>query len=149
MFFTSVKNRVLYPLLLWCLLWMTCLPGVAQTMNEVDRTAIRTVIQNQLTAFQKDDANRAFSFASPGIQQVFGTAQNFLAMVKNTYPAVYRPRSVIFDRLTSVEGTPVQTVLLLAPNGDLMRALYEMEQQRNGSWRIRGCVLIQAEGSTT
>jgi Domain of unknown function (DUF4864) len=136
------------PFLLLGVLWFSMLSGEAQNKKMTDPMAIRSVIEQQLQAFQKDDANKAFSFASPSIQKQFGNAQNFMSMVKESYPAVYRPRSVIFEKLNLVGGNPTQSVLLLDPGGTLMKAVYIMEKQANGSWLINGCYLVTADGQT-
>lgn len=109
---------------------------------DTDRTAIRSVIEYQLRSFQKDDAVAAFSFASPSIQAQFGDANTFVQMVKGSYPAVYRPRSVLFEDVTEVEGQPTQKVVLMDAQGELIRALYLMEKQPDGNWRIHGCILV-------
>ncbi|MBD2021324.1 DUF4864 domain-containing protein [Leptolyngbya sp. FACHB-36] len=118
-------------------------------VNEIDRDRIRTVIEQQLQAFRTDDAEAAFSFASPEIRAKFGTASNFIHMVRTTYPAVYRPRSVVFERLVTVQGIPAQEVILLDPDGDLAKALYLMEQQPDGRWKIGGCFLIPVQNTGT
>ena len=107
-----------------------------------DRATIRSVVEQQLQAFQKDDAALAFSFASPGIQQQFRTAENFMHMVKIAYQAVYRPRSVVFENLANAEGTPAQPMLLLDSEGVPLRAIYLMEKQFDNRWRINGCYLV-------
>jgi ketosteroid isomerase-like protein len=131
-----------------CILWFSMLPVEAQNQKMTDQIAIRAVIEQQLQAFQKDDANKAFSFASPEIQKQFGNAQNFMSMVKEAYPAVYRPRSVMFEKLSIVQGNQTQSVMLLDPKGTLMKATYIMQKQASGSWRINGCYLVTAEGQT-
>jgi ketosteroid isomerase-like protein len=131
-----------------CVLWFSMLPLEAQSQKMTDSMAIRAVIEQQLQAFQKDDASKAFSFASPEIQKQFGNAQNFMSMVKEAYPAVYRPRSVMFEKLSTVKGNQTQSVLLLDPKGTLMKATYIMQKQAGGSWRINGCYLVTAEGQT-
>ncbi|MFN6461210.1 MAG: DUF4864 domain-containing protein [Nostoc sp. DedVER02] len=115
-------------------------------VTDNDAIAIRSLIENQLAAFQKDDAQGAFAFASPGIQAQFGTPENFIQMVKISYPAVYRPRSVFFEKITTIQGDITQPVLLLAPNGVPFRALYFMEKQPDNAWRINGCFLVSVEG---
>jgi ketosteroid isomerase-like protein len=129
---------------------LLALPAKAQQMkiNNSDRNAIRSVIERQLEAFQKDDAGGAFAFATPGIQMQFKTAENFMRMVKTAYQAIYRPRSVMFEELKIVDGALTQTVLLLAPNGTLMRALYLMEKQSGYIWKINGCYLVPIEEQT-
>lgn len=118
------------------------------TGTNSDRDAIRAVIQRQLQAFQKDDAEEAFTFASPEIRAKFGTAQNFFQAVKTSYAAVYRPRSVMFEKLVTVQGILTQEVVLLDQNGDLVKALYLMEKQPDGTWKISGCFIVPMQGQT-
>jgi len=116
----------------------------AQSMEvtDTDRTVIRSVIERQLQAFQKDDATGAFCFASPEIQAQFGTPEKFMQMVKSSYQAVYRPRSILFENMTTIQGTWTQPVLLLDPDGIPIRALYLMQKQSDGTWKINGCYLV-------
>ncbi len=82
--------------LAWMLIAAATSAGQTQTLSATDIESIRSVIESQLAAFATDDAQTAFSFASEGIRGTFGTADNFLAMVKSSYPVVYRPASVLF-----------------------------------------------------
>jgi hypothetical protein len=111
-------------------------------ITDSDRAEIRSIVEQQLQAFQTDDAARAFAFASPEIQQQFRSCQKFMQMVKIAYRAVYRPRSVLFENIGTVRGIPAQSVLLLDPDGTPTRAIYLMEKQPDGSWRINGCYLV-------
>lgn len=106
-----------------------------------DLQAIRDVIGRQIEAFIESDVMAAFAEAAPGIQQQFGTAENFAQMVETAYPSVYRPRSVVFEHLHDVEGFPAQQVMLLDQAGELIRATYLMQQQGDGNWKIAGCYL--------
>ncbi|MBD2437232.1 DUF4864 domain-containing protein [Nostoc sp. FACHB-110] len=114
-------------------------------VNDSDCVTIRAVIEGQLAAFQKDDAEAAFAVASPGIQEQFQNAENFMRMVMLNYPAVYRPRSVVFEKITNIQGNVTQPVLLLSPHGVPLRALYFMEKQPDDSWKINGCILVSVE----
>ncbi len=66
-------------------------------------------------------------------------------MVKLAYPVIYRPRSIVFSDLITVCGIPTQEVLLLSPEDEVVKALYLMETQANGQWRISGCFLLPVE----
>jgi len=109
-----------------------------------DRSAIQSVIQQQLDAFQADDGKGAFALASPSIREQFGTPENFLALVRQGYPMVYRPRETHFGALDEENGQIVQKVAFVGPDGVLVTALYIMEQQPDGSWRIAGCIIARA-----
>ncbi|MCB1883592.1 MAG: DUF4864 domain-containing protein [Geminicoccaceae bacterium] len=106
-----------------------------------DAPAIRAVIEAQLKAFRSDDGAAAFAKASPGIQAMFGTPENFMAMVRQGYPQVYRPRAVEFADIVTERGRPVQRVRIVGPDGKVVMAHYPMQRQPDGSWRIDGCYL--------
>jgi Domain of unknown function (DUF4864) len=108
-----------------------------------DRSAIRGVIEAQIAAFRADDGVAAFGFASPSIQRQFGDPVTFLTMVKTGYLPVYRPREVQFRDLIEDRSEPVQRVLLVGPELDVVTAYYVMQRQADGTWRIDGCVLRQ------
>ena len=123
-------------------------PALAQSQSDLptpERRAIRTVIEAQMSAFRADDGERAFGFASPFIRDMFRTAENFMAMVRGGYRPVYRPRNVRFGDLLTVDGAPVQKVYVTAPDGRQVLALYTMERQADGTWRINGCMLAEPE----
>ena len=65
--------------------------------------AIETTIRAQITAFQADDFERAFTYASPTIQQIFRAPDVFGRMVRQGYPMVYRPSEIAFLELATVE----------------------------------------------
>jgi Domain of unknown function (DUF4864) len=118
-------------------------PAKAQT-NDADGLAIRQVIESQMAAFQKDDGVSAYSYASPTIQKKFVNADIFLQMVRTGYPAVYRPRDVEFRELKLENGRLLQEVFVVGPDGNPALAIYEMQRQPDGTWRINGCWLERA-----
>ena len=117
-------------------------PAGAQT-NDADKAAIQAVIQSQIAAFQKDDGPTAYGYASPTIQQKFGNPEIFMEMVRTGYAAVYHPREVEFRDLKSENGRLLQEVFVVGPDGRPALAIYEMQRQSDGSWRINGCWLVQ------
>ena len=106
---------------------------------------IRTVIQSQLDAFQANDLATAFSYASPMIQGLFGTPENFGLMVQNGYPMVWRPGDVRFSGMRDLGGRKVQSVLLTDQAGRLFIADYEMIETPEG-WQINGVAIREADG---
>jgi ketosteroid isomerase-like protein len=118
----------------------------AQAQANPDQGAIRGVISDQLDAFLADDAARAYSHASPGIRQLFPGEERFMGMVRRGYAPVYRSRSREFLDLRQTPLGPEQEVLLIDANGQEWLALYTMEQQPDGSWKIAGVRLVRQEG---
>jgi hypothetical protein len=104
------------------------------------------VLKSQIQAFRRDDGRTAFSYASPDVQDQYGTPAAFLRRFSIAYKAVYRPQSVTFLNLAYSRGRLVQRVLLLGPDGNAVIALFPMVQVDDGSWRMDGCVLIPATG---
>lgn len=114
-----------------------------------DAAAFRSVIGAQVEAFRRDDWPAAFGYASPGIRAQVGTAEAFRGMVLGAYQAVARPRVFDFEAATTIDGRPVQPVFVVGPDGIARRALYFMQRQPDGSWRIDGCTLLPVADRTT
>lgn len=112
----------------------------AQSVPEAD---IRGTIQSQIDAFLADDFGTAFTFASPGIQNMFRTPENFGAMVRNGYPMVWRPSDVRFLELREINGVLWQKVMVRDADGGTHILDYKMEQGDEG-WRIDGVQVIPA-----
>ena len=123
--------------------------AAAEELVPADARAVRAIIEAQLDAFRKDDAARAFSYAAEGIRDSFGTPEVFMDMVRRAYPVVYRPGSVQFDPPLMVEGEVVQPVRMTDAEGRAWLALYPMQRQADGVWRINGCRLGRLAGRET
>ncbi len=119
----------------------------ATEVSDADRQSFEQIVLDQMAAFQADDGATAWSYASPGIRQRIGTPERFLGMVRNGYAPVYRPRAVTFSDVTDELGGPTQRAHIIGPRGNTWIALYGMERQPDGDWRISGCVLIRSPGS--
>ena len=102
-----------------------------------DAEDIQAVIGAQLDAFQQDDWERAFTYASPMIQGMFGSPTGFSAMVRGGYPMVWRPSRIEVGPLEDGPRGPVQIMYLDGPDGVAYVAAYEMTQV-DGAWRING-----------
>jgi hypothetical protein len=113
---------------------------------EPDARAVRQVIEAQLDAFAADDAERAFSYASPSIRAQFGDANTFMAMVRAGYPMLVRPAAVSFLQAQADDGAEPanvavrQSVRLRDRDRRLWIATYVLERQ-GAAWRINGCVV--------
>ena len=70
--------------------------AVADNKSPNPQPGIEETIRLQIEAFKKDDAQTAFSLATPFIQRRYGTPDTFMAVVAFAYPQVYRPQSYRF-----------------------------------------------------
>ena len=124
----------------------------ATPLAEPDARAVRQVVEAQLDAFAADDAERAFSYASPAIRAQFGDANTFMDMVRGGYPMVLRPAAVSFFKAQALDGANSavsQPVHLRDREGRLWLATYVLERQAGAGWRINGCVVVADSGKSS
>jgi Domain of unknown function (DUF4864) len=109
-----------------------------------DVAAAQSVIRAQEQAFARDDAASAYSYAAPTIHQLFPRADIFMTMVQNQYAPVYRHRSFEFSEARTEGNWVAQRVHIIDANGQAWEAMYTLEQQADGSYKITGCTLLKA-----
>jgi hypothetical protein len=121
----------------------------AQSVPPAEAQAVRKVIEAQLDAFRRDDAERAFSYAAPAIRNQVGTPERFIQMVKTSYAVVYRPHGVTFREPVKVGNDLAQPVRMTDEEGHAWVVVYPMERQPDGRWLINGCQLARLAGQET
>ena len=121
-------------------------PAVA---DEAARVAARAVIAKQEQALGRDDAQTAYEQAAPGIRDLFPNADLFIGMVRTQYRPVYRHRSFVFGagRDTGADSV-TQSVAIQDEYGVDWTAEYSLVRDADGQWRITGCRLIKAPGTS-
>ena len=120
----------------------------AAEIGAEDARAVREVIEAQLDAFAVDDAALAFSFASSSIRKRFGDPDQFMAMVRSSYPMLVQPAATSFLRPKAGDDAVIQAVRVRDQDGRTWRATYLLRQQSDRVWRIDGCAVSVEEGST-
>ena len=100
----------------------------AQSLSDSDKIRVKQTVQNQLDAFARDDFEAAYSYASPSIKKIFQSYLDFEVMIKNSYQAVYRPKSIDFGVVQSVETGALLKVYLVDPEGAFVTAEYELKK---------------------
>jgi hypothetical protein len=109
-----------------------------------DVAAAQGVIRSQEEAFSRGDAAAAYSYAAPAIKKLFPQAEIFLFMVQNSYPPVYRHKSFEFGEARTEGNWVAQRVHIVDADGEAWEAMYTLEQQCDGSFKITGCSLLKA-----
>jgi hypothetical protein len=109
-----------------------------------DVAAAQGVIRSQEQAFGRDDAAAAYSYAAPALHQLFPRADIFMTMVQNSYAPVYRHKSFEFGEARTEGSWIAQRVHIIDTNGQGWEAMYTLEQQSDGSYKITGCTLLKA-----
>jgi uncharacterized UPF0160 family protein len=105
-----------------------------------DKGKIQETISQQIGSFQTDDFEKAFTYASPSIKNMFGNYQNFGMMVRRGFPMVWRTKSVLFLDLLTVNDILVQRVMVTDLNDEIHTLNYMMLETSNG-WKIRGVTI--------
>ncbi|MEO6322593.1 MAG: DUF4864 domain-containing protein [Polaromonas sp.] len=126
--------------------FLLLVPAHAAPLSPDDEKGIRAVVEGQLAALAKDDAVKAFSFAAPNVRQAVGTAPQFLAMVRNRYPVIYRPASAAFLKPEDHHGQALQRVQVMDASGNAWLAIYSLQRQKDKTWRITGCSVVANKG---
>jgi len=102
---------------------------------------IEQTITAQLQAFTSRDVAQAFTFASPMIQGMFGTSDNFGMMVERGYPMVWNNADVQFGDQQQVGDVVLQRVYIRDTTGTLHALEYAMITGPDG-WLINGVQLL-------
>jgi len=129
---------------------LLCATIISSTLNAendpimADIASVQAVISAQIEAFKRDDGEVAFSFAAPDIRKMFATPDIFMAMVRQQYAPVYRPRYIEYLEPFVTEKHVFQPLILSGENGITVLARYVVERQADGDWRITSVTLSPA-----
>ena len=115
---------------------------ISTTLAADEQTDIQNTISNQLEAFASDDFTEAFTHASPGIKDIFGSVDNFSRMVKNGYPMVWRYNNFQFLKLEETPQGYFQIVRITDKKDELFLLKYFMKNI-SGIWKISGVTIIE------
>lgn len=119
----------------------------ADDLDKATQDSLQQIITQQLDAFAHDDAEKAESFAAPGIKSKFPDPKDFVAMVHQSYAPLFQPRSTHFEKADTTAMGPLQSVTIVDRDGGAWTAVYTFEQV-DGQWRINGCALVKEDSTT-
>ena len=125
------------------LIFAALLALVSPLVARADEPAIQGTIESQIEAFKVDDFAGAFRFASPNIQRLFQTPDNFGLMVRQGFPMVWRPGRVQFLELREKRGQLWQKIMIEDAQGVFHVLDYQMIEGPDG-WRINGVEFLGA-----
>ncbi|MCX7304448.1 MAG: DUF4864 domain-containing protein [Hyphomicrobiales bacterium] len=132
------------------LLVAALLGATAAFAGDAEIKAAQGTVDAQLKALKSGDGALAYSFAAPTIQRIFPTADIFMNMVESGYQPVRNPRNYAFGKAEEMgAGKIAQQVLLTGPDGKEYEALYTLELQPDGVWRVTGVSLKASNALST
>lgn len=115
-------------------------------LSDADVRQVQAVVAAQLSALAQDDAQKAFATATPKVRAEVGDAERFLALVRQTYPMVYRTTSIGFQKAEMDQGQVVQVVDIRDGDDKAWLAIFAMERQPDNSWKIKACLVAEKPG---
>jgi hypothetical protein len=118
-------------------------------LSPAEWDAIRKTISEQLAALRAGDAARAYTFAAPGIRERFQDAPTFMRMVQDSYAPLLDARYTEFLEGAVIDGRTIQPLRLVLADDSALVALYEMQRDETGRWRIAGCALAPSTVRST
>ena len=104
----------------------------------------QAAVRAQEQAFSRNDAAAAYSYAAPAIKQLFPSPDIFMDMVQNSYAPVWRHKSFEFGEARTEGKWVAQRVHIVDQDGEAWEAMYTLEQEADGSFKITGCSLLKA-----
>jgi hypothetical protein len=116
---------------------------VSALSASAQQTEIEGTINLQFDAFKADDFEGAFEFASPALQLLFQSPENFKRMITTGYPMVQRPAEVTYLELRESAGSLWQKVQIIDGKGYTHLLDYQMIQI-NEEWRIASVRMLNA-----
>lgn len=127
---------------------LTLLPAALKAGDPV--LEAQAVISQQIAALTAEDAEKAYSFASPDIRSIYPDKDRFLEMVRKSYEPVYRAGNYAFGRAKLIAGGEVvlQEVMIGSRRGKDWTAIYELRLMDDGTYKINGVRIIQNTAST-
>lgn len=133
----------------WSLLFSAVLLGSifasdlpqAAAPRQVTTQTVQHVVEQQLKALAVEDANQAYALADPDLRTQFGSPQDFMATLREKYPMLMRPSSVLFLKPETDGTIAMQKVRVTDATGSAWSLTYLLNRQQDDQWRISGCVV--------
>ena len=84
------------------------------------------------------------------MKRIFPTLDTFMSMVTSAYQPVYRPRNYAFGKVQELSTSSIiQQVMIVGPDGKDYEAVYTLELQPDGKFRITGVSLRASNSLST
>jgi hypothetical protein len=118
--------------------------------GEAEIKAAQSAIDGQLKAFRAGDNESAYSYAAPNVKRIFPTLGTFMNMVTGAYKPVQKPRTYAFGKVQELSPTSIiQQVIIVGEDGKDYEAVYTLELQPDGRFRITGVTLRTSNSLST
>lgn len=118
--------------------------------GDAEIRAAQGSISGQLRAFRAGDDATAYGLAAPNVKRIFPTLEAIMGMVTGGYRPVHKPQSFDFGKSQELSATSIiQQVIIVGADGKDYEAVYTLELQPDGVWRITGVSLRASNSLST
>jgi hypothetical protein len=117
------------------------LPNAQPSRSAASPQVVQQVVEQQLHALAVENASEAFALADADLRGQFGDADAFLATVREQYPMLMRPASVLYLKPETDGTIAMQKVRVTDDHGSAWSLTYLLNRQQDDQWRISGCVV--------
>jgi hypothetical protein len=104
--------------------------------------AVRTVIERQIEALRRDDAQTAFAFVAPRLKQRFVDSGSYMRVIREQFAAILTAKAFSFGDMRETSYGTAQVVSLSDPNGEPWLAFFLMDRDAS-EWRVANVVLVR------
>ena len=126
---------------------LLAMPALA---GDAEIKAAQDSIAGQFKAFRAGDDATAYGYAAPNVKRIFPTLDTFMGMVTGGYKPVHKPQRFSFGKSEETSPTTIiQQVLIVGPDGKDYEAVYTLELQPDGIWRVTGVSLRASKSLST
>lgn len=124
-------------------------PGAARPLglSDVEVSGIRDAIRGQILALAERDADKAWSYLTPGTKDYFTDPATFLRTLTLHMKPLSAPDSFAFSDMDREATDAIQDVVLADLEGREWLARFTMERQPDGSWGVKTCKVEPVTGS--
>lgn len=117
-----------------------------QTVSATSVDPVHKLIQTQLQAIRKRNADLAYSTTSDNLHQKYTNAQDFLGKIRFEYRPIYNYKSFEFLDRHDLNGDLLQKVSLQDHNGNKAVAVYRLKKNVSGLWQIDSFSVLYDDG---
>ncbi len=138
----AAPARVASYLVLFVAMTATAFAGEAGGMDA------RTVIQRQLDAFQRGDAEGAYALTSPDLKAAYSNSVSFMDQVRSGNTPFFHRRITEFEDFVLNGDRAAQSVVVVDDDSDVGgTSSGQLSRLPDGSWLIDGVILAKSDAT--
>jgi hypothetical protein len=119
----------------------------ATLAHQEGAVAARALIERQLLAFERGDADVAFATTAPELKESYVNSASFMDSVRAKYTAFVHHRVAEFGVFIGHGDVAEQGLTLVDDDSEVWTVVYHLIRQPNGSWLIGAVLLVRADAT--